>query len=133
MTETEFLECSLSFSVPLLSHCLSHCPSHSLPLRDHTLWSVIPLLINFPFDSKFGVCVEFFLCSLPKDSLLFWVQGLVFPHHVGEIFPVLHHIHTHIHACMHTYVHERMQDIITVLKGRCEDYMRKCVRGSMDN
>lgn len=37
-----------------------------------------PSLINFPFDPNFGVYVEFFLYSLPKNPLLS-VQGLVSP------------------------------------------------------
>lgn len=42
------------------------------------MWSVTPFLINFPFDSTFGVCVEFFPHSPPKDCLLL-LQGLVPP------------------------------------------------------
>ena len=60
-----------------LSLTVSHSLSLSLPLReDQTLLSPTPFLINFPFDSNFGVCVEFFLYSLPKDPLLS-VQDLV--------------------------------------------------------
>lgn len=52
------------------------------------LWSVIPLLTNFPLDSNLGECVDFFLYSPPKDPPLLSVQGSVSPQ-LREICPAL--------------------------------------------
>lgn len=49
------------------------------------MWGATPFLITFPFDSDFGVRVEFFPHSLPKAPLL---SVQVSPS-VGEICPVL--------------------------------------------
>lgn len=63
------------------------------------LWNVNPFLINFPFDLNFGMCVEFVLHSLPKDSLLS-VKDLFYPH-LGEFaLSYIISVCTYVCVCM---------------------------------